>query len=153
MVMKMDNTTIMAENAASLGGKLKGDIFMAIENFAASREYKKFAETNGEDTFIRMNLMYIAFEMNDIYTEDGNQNGEFDELCEDVLEIYLDEQFDSYNVVDVADGVAFIITDSNYSIAEYTGTYKRNRGKICEELLAYLEKTRRKALQKTGNTH
>lgn len=126
---------------------------MAIENFVASKEYKKFEETNGEDTFIRMNLIYIAFEMNDIYSDESNQNGEFDELCEDVLEIYLDEQFDSYNVVDVADGVEFIITDSNYSIAEYTRTYKRNRGKICEELLAYLEKTRRTALQNADSSY
>jgi hypothetical protein len=127
--------------------KLKGDTVMALDNFIPSREYQNFKKTNGEDTFIRLNLLYIAFEMNDVYDEESNLNGEFDELCEDVLEIYLDEQFDSYNVIDVADGVAFIIKDSNYSIAEYTRTYKRNREKICEELLAYLDKARRNSIK------
>jgi hypothetical protein len=120
---------------------------MALSDFVPSKEYKKFEEINGEDTFIKLNLLYLAFEMNDIYSEEHNQNGEFDELCNDVLEIYLDDQFDDYNVIDVADGVMFIINDSNYSIAEYVRTYKRNREKICEELLAYLDKTRRNSVQ------
>lgn len=120
---------------------------MALDDFVPSKEYKKFEEMNGEDTFIKLNLLYIAFEMNDIYSEESNQKGEFDKLCEDVLEIYLDEQFENYNVVDVADAVVFIINDSNYSVLEYVITYQRNRDKICEELLAYLDKTRRDAVQ------
>lgn len=120
---------------------------MAIEGFVPSAEYKKFEQANGEDTFIRINLMYIAFELNDIYSEENNKNGEFDELCEDILEIYLDDQFDGFNVIDIADGAAFIIGDSNYSVSEYTRTYKRDREKICEELLAYLRKQRRIASQ------
>lgn len=117
---------------------------MEENSFVPSREYQKFAELNGEDTFIRLNLLYIAFELNELYSEENNQKGEFDELCEDVLEIYLDDQFESFNVVDIADGVAFIIDDSNYTIAEYVRTYRRNREKICEELLAYLNKRRRR---------
>lgn len=120
---------------------------MALNDFVPSKEYKKFEEANGEDTFLKLNLLYLAFEMNDIYSEEKNRNGEFDELCADVLEIYLDDQFNDYNVIDVADGVMFIINDSNYSIAEYVQTYKRNREKICEELLAYLDKERRTSVQ------
>lgn len=116
---------------------------MALENFAPSLEYKKFEEANGEDTFLKINLIYIAFEMNELYSDENNQDGQFDELCEDVLEIYLDGTFDDYNIVDVIDGVVFIIKDSNYSISEYVRTYKNNRDKIIEELLAYLDKTRR----------
>jgi hypothetical protein len=118
-----------------------------MAKFIPSAEYKKFEETHGEDTFIRLNLMYIAFELNDIYSEESNEKGEFDELCEDILEIYLDDQFDGFNVIDIADGVSFIIDDSNYSISEYVRTYKKNRDKICEELLAYLNKQRRIAAQ------
>lgn len=124
---------------------------MSLEDFVPSKEYQKFEEMNGEDTFIRLNLLYIAFEMNEINSEENNTKGEFDELCEDVLEIYLDEQFDKYNVVDIADSVVFIIKDSNYSVAEYTRTYRRNREKICEELLAYLNKARRKSLEDTSH--
>lgn len=120
---------------------------MAIEGFVPSAEYKKFKAQHGEDTFIRLNLLYIAFEMNELLTDENNKNGEFDELCEDVLEMYLDDQFDDFNVVDIADGVLFIMNDSNYSISEYTRTYKKNREKICEELLAYLYKQRRQSLQ------
>lgn len=120
---------------------------MAIEGFVPSAEYKKFEAQHGEDTFIRLNLLYIAFEMNELLTDENNKNGEFDELCEDVLEMYLDDQFDDFNVVDIADGVLFIMNDSNYSISEYTRTYKKNREKICEELLAYLYKQRRQSLQ------
>lgn len=120
---------------------------MAIEGFVPSAEYKKFEAQHGEDTFIRLNLLYIAFEMNELLTDENNKNGEFDELCEDVLEMYLDDQFNDFNVVDIADGVLFIMNDSNYSISEYTRTYKKNREKICEELLAYLYKQRRQSLQ------
>ncbi len=120
---------------------------MAIEDFSPSAEYKKFEELNGEDTFINLNLIYIEFAMNEVYTEDSGANGEFDELCRDALEIYLDEQFDSFNVVDVTDGIVFIMQDSNYSVSEYTRTYRRNRDKICEELLAYLQKTRSDLVQ------
>jgi hypothetical protein len=120
---------------------------MALGDFVPSGEYKKFEEINGEDTFIKLNLLYIAFEMNEIYSEESNQRGEFDELCRDVLEIYLDDEFETYNVVDVADAVVFIINDSNYTIAEYVSTYKRNAEKVSEELFAYLEKTRRSLLR------
>lgn len=116
---------------------------MSLENFVPGAEYKKFADENGEDAFIKLNLLYIAMELDEINTVENNQNGEFDALCEDVLEIYLDEQFDGYNVEDIADGIMFIMSDSNYSIKEYTRTYKNNRDKICEELLAYLNKERR----------
>lgn len=116
---------------------------MALEDFVPSREYKKFEEANGEDTFIKMNLTYIAFQLSELYSEENNKDGQFDELCEDILEIYLDGTFDDYNLVDVIDGIVFIIKDSNYSISEYARTYKNNRDKIFEELLAYLDKTRR----------
>ena len=118
---------------------------MSLENFAPGREYKNFEEKHGEDTFIDLNLLYIAFEINDIYDEENSENGEFDELCADILEMYLDDQFDSFNVVDVADGVDFIIKDSNYTVKEYILRYKRNKEKMCEELLAYLNKQRKTA--------
>lgn len=120
---------------------------MPSDGFVPSAEYRRFSEQNGEDTFLRMNLLYIAFELNELYSEENNQKGEFDELCADILELYLDDAFESFNVVDVADGVQFIITDSNYSISEYTHTYRRDRGKVAEELLAYLQKQRRLAVQ------
>lgn len=111
--------------------------------FVPSEEYRKFEQQNGEDTFLRMNLLYIAFELSDLYSEANNAKGEFDELCEDVLEIYLDDQFDGFTVVDIADGVSFIIGDSNYTLLEYTRRYRHDRGEIAEELLAYLKKKRR----------
>ncbi|CDZ23718.1 hypothetical protein CCDG5_0587 [[Clostridium] cellulosi] len=123
---------------------------MAEEAFIPSVEYKKFAEANGEDTFIRMNLLYIAFELNDLYSEENNADGEFDELCEDILDMYLDDQFEGFNVIDIADGAAFIIEDSNYTVHEYVRTYRRNREKICEELLAYLNKQRRLAVEEAN---
>lgn len=120
---------------------------MSLENFVPSAEYNKFADENGEDAFIRLNLLYIAMELEEIYSEENNQNGEFDELCEDVLEIYLDEQFDGYNVENIADAIMFIMSDSNYSIKEYTRTYKAKRDKICEELLAYLNNERKQFVE------
>jgi hypothetical protein len=120
---------------------------MSLENFAPSIEYKKFEEQHGEDTFIDLNLLYIAFEINDIREEKNPKDEEFDELCADILEMYLDDRFDSFNVVDVADGVDFIIKDSNYSIKEYILRYKRDKDQMCEELLAYLNKQRKIAAQ------
>jgi hypothetical protein len=119
---------------------------MALEGFAPGATFKDFEEKNGEDTFIRINLLYLAFAMNELNTEENNGDGEFDELCEDVLEIYLDDQFDEFNVLDVADGAMFIIADSNYTVKEYVRTYKRDRERVCEELLAYLQKARREAV-------
>lgn len=114
---------------------------MSFSDFTPSLEYKKFEEQHGEDTFIKLNLLYIAFDMNEL-NDENIQGSEFDDLCEDVLEISLDEAFESFNIIDIADAVVFIIHDSNYSVAEYEGVYKRKREKICEELLAYLESQR-----------
>jgi hypothetical protein len=111
---------------------------MPFSDFVPSLEYKKFEEQHGEDTFIKLNLLYIAFDMNEL-NDENIMSSEFDDLCEDVLEISLDEAFESYNVIDIADAVVFIIRDSNYTVLEYEKTYKRKRDKICEELLAYLE--------------
>ncbi len=119
--------------------------------FVPSEEYRKFEQQNGEDTFLRMNLLYIAFELSDLYSEANNAKGEFDELCEDVLEIYLDDQFDGFTVVDIADGVSFIIGDSNYTLLEYTRRYRHDRGEIAEELLAYLKKKRRMDARENEN--
>lgn len=124
---------------------------MALEGFAPGAAFKDFGEKNGEDTFIRINLLYLAFAMNELNTEENNASGEFDELCEDILEIYLDDQFDDFNILDVADGAMFIIADSNYTVKEYVRTYKRDREKICEELLAYLQRARREAVEDTEN--
>ena len=111
---------------------------MTFRDFVPSEEYRKIAQAYGEDTFIKLNLIYIAFEMDEI--NDENITGsEFDELCEDVLEISLDPAFERYNIIDIADGVVFIIHDSNYTVVEYERTYKNRREKVCEELLAYLD--------------
>lgn len=126
---------------------MKGDIPMSLENYVPSKEYKDFEKQNGEDTFIKLNLLYLAFAMNEIYSDEKNKEGEFDELCRDVLDMYLDDQFDSYNIIDIAEGTMFIIKDSNYTIKEYVRTYERNHEKICEELLAYLDKARRQAVR------
>jgi hypothetical protein len=114
---------------------------MSFDDFIPSVEYQKFEDQHGEDTFIKLNLLYIAFEINELNDENIKEN-EFDDLCEDILEISLDESFEAYNIIDIADAVVFIIHDSNYSVMEYERVYKRNRDKICEELLAYLEKTK-----------
>lgn len=116
---------------------------MALENFSPSGAYNEFENQNGEDTYIKLNLMYIAMELNEVYSEENNKNGEFDDLCEDVLEMYLDDAFEGYKVEDIADGIIFIMGDSNYSIKEYTHTYRHNKDKITEELLAYLNRERR----------
>lgn len=119
---------------------------MAIEGFSPSAEYRKISEQYGEDTFLKLNQIYLAFEMDEI-NDDGIQGGEFDDLCEDVLEIALDPQFESYNLIDIADAVVFIIHDSNYTVREYETSYKKRRDTVCEELLAYLESTRRRSLE------
>ena len=111
---------------------------MTFSDFVPSEEYQKIAQAYGDDTFIKLNLIYIAFEMDEI-NDENIQGGEFDELCEDVLEISLDPAFERYNIIDIADGVVFIIHDSNYTVAEYERTYKQKKEKICEELLAYLD--------------
>lgn len=118
---------------------------MAIEGFSPSAEYRKISEQYGEDTFLKLNLIYLAFEMDEI-NDDDIQGSEFDDLCEDALEIALDPQFESYNLIDIADAMVFIIHDSNYTVREYEATYKKRRDKVCEELLAYLESSRRRSL-------
>lgn len=115
---------------------------MTFEDYLPSREYEKLEEQWGEDTFLKLNLLYIAFEMDEL-NDEGIRGGEFDELCEDVLEISLREDFERYNIIDIADGVVFIIRDSNYTVAEYEHAYHTKNERICEELLAYLEKQRR----------
>lgn len=115
---------------------------MTYDDFAPGAEYKKIQEKYGDDTFIKLNLIYIAFEMDEL-NDENIDDGEFDDLCEDILEISLDENFGNFNVIDIADAAVFIIHDSNYTVREYERTYKRNRDKVCEELLAYLEKLRR----------
>lgn len=122
---------------------------MPIEGFSPSAEYRKIAGQYGDDTFLKLNLIYLAFEMDEI-NDDAIQGSEFDDLCEDVLEIALDEQFEPYDIIDIADAVVFIIHDSNYTVREYETTYKKRRDKVCEELLAYLESIRRSSLEKSG---
>lgn len=115
---------------------------MTYKDYIPSEEYKKFEQLHGEDTFIKLNLLYIAFELNELCDECGGDSA-FDELCEDVLEIALDEAFERYNVIDVADAVEFIIHDSNYTVGSYESAYQRNKERVCEELLAYLDKKSR----------
>lgn len=110
---------------------------MAYNGFEAGREFQAFQDLHGEDTFIKMNLLYIAFEISELY--DAAIEDDFDELCADILELSLNEQFESFNIIDIADGVNFIIHDSNYTVREYHLTYKRNPDKVMEELLALFE--------------
>jgi hypothetical protein len=112
---------------------------MAFNDYSPSGEFAKFQELHGEDTFIKLNLLYIAFEFDELNNQTVDSN-DFDELCEDILEISLDEAFESYNVIDIADAALFIIKDSNYSVGEYARTYKRNSIRVKEEILALLEK-------------
>jgi hypothetical protein len=109
---------------------------MAYNGFSPARELQSFKEEHGEDTFIMLNLLYIAFEISDLY--DDAIADDFDELCEDVLELSLDEEFENFDVVSVADAVDYIIHDSNYTVKEYHKTYKRDPDKVHEELLALL---------------
>ena len=111
---------------------------MTFNDFVPSVEYKKFQEQHGEDTFIKLNLLYLAFEMDEL-NDESIMDGAFDELCEDVLEISLSEDFEGYNIIDIADAVMFIIRDSNYTVAQYHDRYKRKPEIICEELLACLD--------------
>ncbi|MDR3645729.1 MAG: hypothetical protein P4M02_11725 [Clostridia bacterium] len=112
---------------------------MAYNGFVPSKEFQKFQKEHGEDTFIMMNLLYAAFEMNDVYDENTDE-GEYDDLCDIVLEMFLDDEFEDYTLVDVADGAVYIINDSNYTVREYVETYRRKRDKVVEELLALLER-------------
>jgi hypothetical protein len=111
---------------------------MSFSDFIPSLEYKRFEEQHGDDTFIKLNLLYIAFDMNELYDE-NIMDREFDDLCEDVLEISLNEDFERFNIIDIADAVVFIINDSNYTVKEYETAYKRKQERILEELLSYLE--------------
>jgi hypothetical protein len=111
---------------------------MSFSDFVPSLEYKRFEEQHGDDTFIKLNLLYIAFDMNELYDE-NIMDHEFDDLCEDVLEISLNEDFERFNIIDIADAVVFIINDSNYTVKEYETVYKSKQEKILEELLSYLE--------------
>lgn len=111
---------------------------MSFSDFVPSLEYKRFEEQHGDDTFIKLNLLYIAFDMNELYDE-NIMDHEFDDLCEDVLEISLNEDFERFNIIDIADAVVFIINDSNYTVKEYESVYKSKQEKILEELLSYLE--------------
>lgn len=112
---------------------------MAYNGFSPSAEFLKFQQEHGEDTYITMNLLYTAFETFELYDPDTDE-GEFDELCEIILEMSLDDEFENFTVIEVADGVLFIIRDSNYTVREYVETYRRRRDKVVEELLALLEK-------------
>ena len=111
---------------------------MSFSDFVPSLEYKRFEEQHGDDTFIKLNLLYIAFDMNEL-NDENIMDHEFDDLCEDVLEISLNEDFERFNIIDIADAVVFIINDSNYTVKEYESVYKRKQEKILEELLSYLE--------------
>lgn len=110
---------------------------MPYNGFVPSEELQKFEQEHGEDSFIMMNLLYAAFEMGDLFDPD-NDEGEFDELCDDVVEMFLDDQFENFTVVDVADGVMYIISDSNYTVRSYTEAYRRHKDRSMEELLAFL---------------
>ena len=110
---------------------------MAYQDFLPTRELKRLQEEYGDDFYIKINLLYIAFEMSELYDENSNET-EFNELCEDILEISLDEQFEDYDIIDIADAAMYIISDSNYTVRDYEKTYKRNKEKVTEELLAVL---------------
>ena len=112
--------------------------FMTFSDFIPSNEYRKFEDQHGEDSFIKLNLLYLALEMNELNDENVTDDS-FDELCEDVLEISLNEAFESYNIIDIADAVIFIIRDSNYTVAQYHARYKLKSDVICEELIAFIE--------------
>ena len=114
---------------------------MNFSDFSPSAEYKKFETQYGEDTFLKLNLLYIAFDMNEL-NDEKIIDTEFDDLCEDVLEISLNEDFERFNIIDIADAVVFIIRDSNYTVKEYETAYHSKNERILEELLAYLESTR-----------
>lgn len=110
---------------------------MSYNGFSAGTEYFKFLEQHGEDTDNMINLLYIAYQISELYDE-YNSN-DFDELCEDILEIYFDDSFEDFNVVTVADPVLFIIKDSNYTVSSYVQRYRRSKDIMLEELLAQLE--------------
>lgn len=110
---------------------------MSYNGFSASNEYLKFNEQHGEDTDNMINLIYIAYQISELYSEE-NAN-DFDELCEDILEIYFDDSFEDYNVISVTDAVLFIIKDSNYTVSSYVKRYKKSKDIMMEELLAQLE--------------
>jgi hypothetical protein len=110
---------------------------MSYNGFSGGKEYFKFLEQHGEDTDNMINLLYIAYQISELYDEDSAND--FDELCEDILEIYFDDSFEDYNVVTVADTVLFIIKDSNYTVTSYIKRYRRSKDIMLEELLAQLE--------------
>lgn len=112
---------------------------MAYNGFSPAAEFSRFQQEHGEDTYITINLLYIAFEIFELYDPDTDE-GEFDELCEIILEMALDDSFENYTIIDVADGALFIIRDSNYTVREYVQTYRRRKDKVVEELQALLEK-------------
>lgn len=107
------------------------------KDFSPSGEYAKFKEANGEDTFLKMNLLYAAFLLDGLYRQENSD--EFDDLCEDVLELSLAEEFDRFSMEDVAEAVEYIIRDSNYTIQEYHKAYKRDGERVTEELIALLD--------------
>ena len=112
---------------------------MSYNGFSAGAAYRAFKEEHGEDAYNLINLLYIASELDDLYDPDVDE-GEFDELCELVLDLYLDEQFEPYDVVDVSEAVRYIIGDSNYTVKSYVASYQRNRDRVAEEVLALLER-------------
>jgi hypothetical protein len=110
---------------------------MSYNGFSGGKEYFNFLEQHGEDTDNMINLLYIAYQISELYDEDNPDD--FDELCEDILEIYFDDDFEDYNVVNIADAVLFIIKDSNYTVQSYIKRYRKSKDIMLEELLAQLE--------------
>jgi hypothetical protein len=110
---------------------------MSYNGFSAGKEYFKFFEQHGEDTDNMINLLYIAYQISELYDE--NNADDFDELCEDILDTYFDDSFENYNVVSVTDAVLYIIKDSNYTVTSYIKRYRKSKDIMLEELLAQLE--------------
>ena len=112
---------------------------MLYEGFSPSAAYRAFKEEHGEDAYNLVGLLYIASELDDLYDADTD-DGEFDELCELVLDLYLDEIFEAYDIVDVTEAVRYIIGDSNYTVKSYVARWRRDREAVAEEALALLER-------------
>lgn len=110
---------------------------MSYNGFSPSKELFEFHEKHGDDTDNMINLLYIAYQISELYDE--NNSDDFDELCEDILDIYFDDSFEDYNAATITDAVLFIIKDSNYTVISYVKRYRKSKDIMIEELHAHLE--------------
>lgn len=113
---------------------------MLPENFSPAGEIAAFRETNGEDSFNKINLLYIA---SMLYKPDSEvETEDFDRLCEDLLDLSLDEAFDGYTTPAVVKAAKFIMKDSSYTVPSYARACENRRDRVTEELLYLLDKWR-----------